>query len=46
MSYWKFSQETKLKQNFFTNSEKKVGNFFKTGTMVCPGPGQRQQIIM
>ena len=33
MRYWKFSQKTKLKQKFFTNSEKEVGNFFKTGTM-------------
>ena len=29
MRYWKFSQKTKLKQNFFANSEKEVGNFFQ-----------------
>ena len=29
MRYWKFSQNTKLKQKFFTDSEKEVGNFFK-----------------
>ena len=34
MRYWKFSEKTKLKQNFFTVSEKEVGNFFKTGTIV------------
>ena len=34
MRYWKFSQKTELKQNFFANSEKEVGNFFKTGTIV------------
>ena len=35
MRYWKFSQETKLKQKLFANSEKEVGNFFfKTGTIV------------
>ena len=34
MRYWKFSQKTKLKQNFFGNSEKEVGNFLKTGTIV------------
>ena len=27
MKYWKFSQKTKLKQKFFANSEKQVGNF-------------------
>ena len=27
MKHWKFSQKTKLKQNFFTDSEKEVGNF-------------------
>ena len=27
--YWKFLQETKLKQKFFTDSEKEVGNFFQ-----------------
>ena len=27
MRYWKFSQKSKLKQKFFTNSEKEVGNF-------------------
>ena len=34
MRYWKFSQKTKIKQKFFANSEKEVGNFFKTGTIV------------
>ena len=34
MRYWKFSQKTKLKQKIFTDSEKEVGNFFKTGTIV------------
>ena len=34
MRYWKFSQKTKLKQKFFAYSEKEVGNFFKTGTIV------------
>ena len=29
MRYWKFSQKTKLKQNFFADSEKEVGNFFQ-----------------
>ena len=29
MTYWKFSQKSKLKQNFFTDSEKEVGNFFQ-----------------
>ena len=29
MRYWKFSQKTKLKQKFFANSEKEVGNFFQ-----------------
>ena len=29
MRHWKFSQKTKLKQKFFTNSEKEVGNFFQ-----------------
>ena len=29
MRYWKFSQKSKLKQKFFTNSEKEVGNFFQ-----------------
>ena len=33
MRYWKFLQKTKLKQKLFTNSEKEVGNFFKTGTI-------------
>ena len=32
--YWKFSQKTKLKQNFFTNSENEVGNFLKTRTII------------
>ena len=30
MGYWRFSQKTKLKQKFFADSEKEVGNFFKT----------------
>ena len=34
MRCWKFSQKIKLKQKFFTNSKKEVGNFFKTGTTV------------
>ena len=34
MRYWKFSQKTNLKQFFFTDSEKEVGIFFKTGTIV------------
>ena len=34
MRYWKFSQKTKLKGKFFTDSEKEVGIFFKTGTIV------------
>ena len=34
MRYWKFSQNTKLNQKFFADSEKEVGNFFKPGTMV------------
>ena len=34
MRYWKFSQKSKLKQKFFTDSEKEVGNFFATGTIV------------
>ena len=34
MSNWKFSQETKWKQKFFTNNEKEVANFLKTGTIV------------
>ena len=34
MGYWKFSQKAKLKQKFFTDNEKEVGNFFKTGTIV------------
>ena len=38
MRFWKFSQDTKLKQNFFTDIEKEVGNFFKTGTIVLRGP--------
>ena len=29
MRCWKFSQKTKLKQKFFANSEKEVGNFFQ-----------------
>ena len=29
MKYWKFSQETKLKQKLFANGEKEVGNFFQ-----------------
>ena len=29
MRYWKSSQKTKSKQEFFTNSEKEVGNFFQ-----------------
>ena len=29
MRYWKFSQKTKLKQKFFTDGEKEVGNFFQ-----------------
>ena len=29
MRNWEFSQKTKLKQKFFTNSEKEVGNFFQ-----------------
>ena len=29
MRYWKFSQKTKPKQEFFTNSEKEVRNFFQ-----------------
>ena len=29
MRYCKFSQKTKLKQKFFANSEKEVGNFFQ-----------------
>ena len=29
MRYWKFLQKIKLKQKFFTNSEKEVGNFFQ-----------------
>ena len=29
MRYWKFSQKTKLKQKFFTDSEKEVGIFFQ-----------------
>ena len=29
MRYWKFSQKAKLKQKFFTDSEKEVGNFFQ-----------------
>ena len=29
MRYWKFSQKTKLKQKFFADSEKEVGNFFQ-----------------
>ena len=31
MRYWKFSQKTKLKQKYFTNSEKEVGNFLRLG---------------
>ena len=31
MKYWKFSQETKLKQKFFTYSEKEVGKFSRLG---------------
>ena len=34
MRFWKFSQKTKVKQKFFADSEKEVGNFFKTGTIV------------
>ena len=34
MRYWKFLQKTKLKQNFFTNSEKEVVNFPKTETIL------------
>ena len=34
MRYWKFSQKNKLKQKFFANSEKEMGNFFKSGTIV------------
>ena len=29
MRYWKFSQKSKVKQKFFTDSEKEVGNFFQ-----------------
>ena len=29
MRYWKFSQKTKLKQKFFTDTEKEMGNFFQ-----------------
>ena len=29
MKYWKFSQETKLKQKLFANGGKEVGNFFQ-----------------
>ena len=29
MRYWKFSQKTELKQKFFVDSEKEVGNFFQ-----------------
>ena len=29
LKYWKFSQETKLTQKFFTYSEIEVGNFFQ-----------------
>ena len=34
MSYWKFSQKTKIKQKFFADGEKKWEIFFKTGTIV------------
>ena len=34
MRDWKFSLETKGKQNFITDSEKGMGNFLKTGTMM------------
>ena len=34
MRDWNFSLETKKKQTFFTDSEKEVGKFFKTGTIV------------
>ena len=30
----KFSQKTKLKQTLFADSEKEVGNFLKTGTIL------------
>ena len=29
LRYWKFSQKIKLKQKFFTDSEKEGGNFFQ-----------------
>ena len=29
MRYWKFSQKSKLKQIFFADSKKEVGNFFQ-----------------
>ena len=29
MRNWKFSQKTKLKQKFFADGEKEVGNFFQ-----------------
>ena len=34
MRYWKFSQKSKLKQNFFLIVKKKWEIFFKTGTIV------------
>ena len=34
MRYWKVHKKNKLKQKFFANSEKEVGNFFKTRTIV------------
>ena len=38
MRYWTFGQKTKLKQKFFTDSEKEVGNFFKAETIVISDP--------
>ena len=47
MRYWKFSQKTKLKQKFFINSEKEVGNFkSSTGTIVQFFPPFREIVLL
>ena len=43
MRNWKFSQKTKLKQKFFTDSEK-VRNFLNHGTIVDTLPHLKKQL--